>query len=93
MGKSWSDMSREERNGRGTGSWKRKRAAVLRASDVCWLCGRSGADTVDHMDNDPTNNDAANLAPAHGRKQPWGCPGNFGRGKRPVVIDATTRRW
>jgi hypothetical protein len=28
--------------------WRRVKAEVLAASDVCWLCGHSGARTVDH---------------------------------------------
>lgn len=48
--------------------WRRIRAEVLRASDVCWLCGKPGADSVDHLvpvshGGDPY--ERSNLAPAH----------------------------
>lgn len=79
--------------------WKQLRAAILATSDVCWLCGQPGADTVDHVvarvDGgavmDPTN-----LRPAHGRKIPKsdthpGCPGNYGRGTGSQLV--TSRAW
>jgi hypothetical protein len=28
--------------------WRRVRLDVLAASDVCWICGHSGARTIDH---------------------------------------------
>lgn len=50
----------------------------------CWMCGREGADTIDHLleRSRGGTNDITNLRPAHGRKQPWGCPGNYGRSGR-----------
>lgn len=50
--------------------WRRVRAEVLAQSDVCWLCGYPGADTVDHvvplsLGGDPLSLD--NLRPAHKR--------------------------
>ena len=35
--------------GRSTRAWKRLRLRVLEQSDICWLCGQPGADTVDHI--------------------------------------------
>ena len=35
--------------GRTTESWKRLRARVLSESDICWLCGQPGSDTLDHI--------------------------------------------
>jgi len=35
--------------GRSSRAWKRLRLRVLEQSDVCWLCGQAGADTVDHI--------------------------------------------
>jgi len=35
--------------GRATKSWRRLRTRVLEASDICWLCGQPGADTLDHI--------------------------------------------
>ena len=79
--------------------WKRLRASILAESDVCWLCGRPGADSVDHLvalkdGGDPYAR--SNLAPAHGRKQPWGCPGNYGRSGRKdaaALPPKTSRAW
>ena len=36
--------------------------------------------------------DPANLRAAHGKRQPWGCPGNYGRGKR-TAAPPITREW
>ena len=35
--------------GRSSRAWKRLRARVLEESDICWLCGQPGADTLDHV--------------------------------------------
>lgn len=95
MSKSWRDMSQREKDGRGGPSWRRKRAFVLGQSDICWMCGRPGATTVDHLVplKDGGTSDLSNLRPAHGPKQPWGCPGNFGRKDRAVPITPTSREW
>ncbi|WP_366484834.1 HNH endonuclease signature motif containing protein [uncultured Arthrobacter sp.] len=52
--------------------WRELRARILKASDVCHICGRPGADAVDHIvplarggTNDPRN-----LAPAHHDVEP-----------------------
>lgn len=96
MGKPWREMSQREKDGRGSRKWKRTRAFVLAQSDICWMCGRPGATTVDHypipLGQDGTN-DIGNLRPAHGPKQPWGCPGNFGRKDRSVPVTPTSREW
>lgn len=54
------------RNG-STRAYRTKRERILRASDICWICGQPGADAVDHVipvarggTDDPTN-----LRPAH----------------------------
>jgi len=46
----------------------------------CWLCGRDGADTIDHlvMISQGGDNSLENLRPAHGRKTAY-CVGNFSR--------------
>ncbi len=46
--------------------------------DECWLCGGSGADTIDHIIKlqHGGGDDLDNLRPAHGRRT-RGCPGNF----------------
>ncbi len=49
--------------------YRRLRAAALDANDTCWLCGKAGADTIDHII--PTSRaphlakDPANWRPAH----------------------------
>jgi 5-methylcytosine-specific restriction endonuclease McrA len=55
-------------NPRATYRWRRLSAAILSRSTTCWICGRPGADSVDHLTpiaagGDPF--DPANLAPAH----------------------------
>lgn len=70
-------------------AWRRLRAAVLAERPLCALCQRQGrvvpATEVDHVDNDPANNDRDNLQslckPCHSRKTQadmgkrvdWGC--------------------
>lgn len=61
-------------DGRCNRPFRRARAEVLSQSDVCWLCGHIGADTVDHViplrvlretGQMHLANDASNLRPAH----------------------------
>lgn len=70
--------------------WKKVRALVLSTSDVCWLCGHRGADTVDHVvarSKGGARYDPANLRPAHAS-----C--NSRRGNRePAPVLRTSRRW
>ena len=66
-------------------AWRTLRAAVLREQPLCEYCQAAEATEVDHMDNDPTNNDRSNLVsackPCHSRKTQadmgkrvaWGC--------------------
>lgn len=72
----------------GDSRWRRLRLAVLKAEPLCRTCAAKSkltpAVAVDHIDNDPTNNDRSNLQslciPCHnrktaietrGRKAPW----------------------
>ena len=98
MSKAWRDMSQREKDGRGGAKWRRMRLAVLaRDAGICWMCGRPGADQADHYpirlkDGGPSTMD--NLRAAHGRKQPWGCPGNLGRGNRKTPLPPRySREW
>lgn len=82
-----------EHHGRRTAKFKQLRRRVLESSDICWLCGQPGADTVDHvvpLSVDPTLGEALdNLRPAHAR-----C--NYARGARsPRHVEAlnASRRW
>lgn len=56
-------------HGRTSRSFKRMRTRILEESNVCWLCGQPGADTVDHIVPLSVAPDlgevAANMAPAH----------------------------
>lgn len=47
--------------------WRRARAAILRTSTICWLCGEDGADSVDHVIPVALGgtNALSNLRPAH----------------------------
>lgn len=55
--------------------WRRLRAAVLAASDVCVLCGHPGSGDVHHFTARSLGGgllDPANVGPAHGALSP--CP-------------------
>ena len=56
-------------DGRSSSQWKRLRRQILASSDVCWLCGKPGADTVDHLlplsQFPELAHDIGNLRPAH----------------------------
>jgi 5-methylcytosine-specific restriction protein A len=57
-------MSQHSASGR---AWRRKRERVLKHSDICWICGLPGADSVDHVIPIARGgtNDESNLKPAH----------------------------
>jgi 5-methylcytosine-specific restriction endonuclease McrA len=77
--------------------WRELRAAILQASTTCWICGNPGADTIDHIIPRSQGGaiwDPANLRPAHGKKIPGVCPGNYGRTpRRPPKGLNTSRAW
>lgn len=66
-------------------AWRKLRASVLREVPLCEYCQAAPASEVDHLDNDPTNNERSNLVsackPCHSRKTQedqgkraaWGC--------------------
>jgi 5-methylcytosine-specific restriction endonuclease McrA len=64
---------------------------VLASSDVCWLCGLPGADTVDHILplslHPELAHDRSNLAPAHNR-----CNASKGASTTRTPA-ASSRRW
>lgn len=98
MSKPWSQMTKHEQDGRASAAWKRQVEQVYAIhGDRCWLCGRPGANTVDHIVelDEGGSNDLSNLRPAHGEKHPeWGCPGNFGRSNtKKRAPRLTSRRW
>ncbi|KRG38833.1 hypothetical protein ARC78_15260 [Stenotrophomonas pictorum JCM 9942] len=57
-------------------AWRRLRAAILADEPLCRICASKGytrgANHVDHINGDPSNNDMTNLqplcAPCHSRK-------------------------
>ena len=57
-------MSAYSAGGRG---WQKIRDRILRASDVCYICGKVGADSVDHVVPKAKGgtDDPSNLRPAH----------------------------
>lgn len=77
------------RPGGSTRAWRVRRAFVLQRDHwVCWLCGRAGADSVDHViprERGGTD-DLGNLRAAH-----LSC--NLRRGVRTPVAPAPSRRW
>lgn len=56
-------------HGRKGARWRRLRAQVLEANNICWLCGKPGADSVDHVlplsIYPELAHDMSNLRPAH----------------------------
>lgn len=72
-----------------TRAWRVRRAFVLaRDGYVCWLCGRAGANSVDHVvprERGGTD-DLGNLRAAH-----LSC--NSRRGARTPVAPAPSRAW
>ena len=95
MGKPYASMTQHEKDNRVSSTWRKIRSQILQASDICWMCGRPGADTIDHLVPlaQGGNNQVSNLRPAHGKRQPWGCPGNYARQDRHVEVNKTTRDW
>ena len=82
-------MTGEFKRSGSTRAWRRVRAAVLAASDVCHLCGRAGADSVDHVVPLKLGGaylDPRNLAPAH-----LAC--NLRKGAGPGAKTRTSRAW
>ena len=77
---------------RQTHSYRRARLAVLhRDRGICWLCGRPGADTADHvvplaLGGDP--NDQLNMRAAH-----RSCNSRRGIGRPGSTSTPTSRRW
>ena len=69
--------------------WRKLRGQVLRASDVCWICGERGSTTVDHIvpvSLDPARClDPTNVRPAH-----LSCNSSRGNGQRGMP---TSRPW
>jgi 5-methylcytosine-specific restriction endonuclease McrA len=71
--------------------YRRLRTAMLATDDTCWLCGRGGADTLDHVI--PVSaapqlaSDPGNLRPAH-----ESCNKSRGNGP-PPIRQTTSRNW
>ena len=87
-------MTPAERFARKSKAMARMRVRILAASDVCHLCGRHGADTIDHVH--PLSRGGTNeldiLNPAHGRKSP-GCTGNYGKRDAMPSMTVVSRNW
>lgn len=84
-------------DGRCTRPFRRARAQVLAASDVCWLCGYPGSTTVDHVvplrvlretGRMDLANDVGNLRPAH-----LSCNSRRQDRAPEVIGPAPSRRW
>ena len=72
---------------RGGWAWRKKRARILKASDICWLCGQPGADSVDHVIavSKGGTDDDSNLRPAHMH------PCNRGKSSKDIAPGITKR--
>lgn len=75
---------------------------IARDQGRCWICGKTGADSLDHIvprSIDPTRAwDPTNWAAAHGAARPeHDCPGQYARGNAPgptrTTPDPNPRRW
>jgi 5-methylcytosine-specific restriction endonuclease McrA len=70
--------------------WQKMRKRILHASDICWLCGHPGANSVDHVV--PLSKGGARLDPANLRPAHMIC--NSRRGNKQVgPVMRTSRRW
>lgn len=50
--------------------WDERKAEAFRVyGDVCWMCGGTGADTIDHL-TPGDDHGLANLRPVHDRRWP-----------------------
>jgi 5-methylcytosine-specific restriction endonuclease McrA len=81
-------------HGRAGHRWRRLRKQVLDANDICWLCGKPGADTVDHVlplsIYPELAHDIGNLRPAHQRCNSAKGAGAPGAHQAPML---RSRRW
>ena len=102
MAKPYAQMTKRERDGRNSATWKRMRKQRWDAGDrTCWLCGTTITDyadyTMDHIHELGAggSNDPANVRPAHGRRHDdLGCPGNYGRSRRKTkTVTVRSRHW
>jgi len=65
--KPWEGSTRKERLPK---DWNTRRLIVMkREGGICHLCGKPGADTIDHLEAGD-NHDLNNLAPVHDRTEP-----------------------
>ncbi len=76
--------------------WRKLRAQVLAENNwICALCGKPGADTVDHIVELVRGGamwDPSNLRPMHGRKTA-DCRGNFSLGQDHRKNVTPSRDW
>jgi 5-methylcytosine-specific restriction endonuclease McrA len=81
-------------DGRSSQAWKRMRRQILEANDVCWLCGKPGANTIDHVlplsQFPELAHDLGNLRPAHKTCNSSKGAGTGGNTVRPMP---RSRRW
>lgn len=80
-------------DGRSSQAWKKLRRQILEGNDICWLCGKPGSDTVDHilpLSKFPElAHDLGNLRPAH-----KSCNSKKGAGSGDQVQSMPrSRRW
>ena len=76
---------------RKTTGYRKARAQLLARSTTCWICGRDGADTADHVvplieGGHPTS--LLNMRPAHQR-----CNSSRGANRSTVTDVQTSRPW
>ena len=81
--------------GRGSRRWRTLRAAILASHPSCALCGKPGADSIDHIvevDRGGPMWDLTNLRPAHLR-----CNASRGaayrHSKRASQVSHPSRKW
>ena len=90
-------MTTRTRRPNPTHAYRRTRARILAASDICWICGEPGADATDHVVPVALGgtDHPANLRPAH-----HNTPNSRGikcnrvkRAQAPDVTLTTSRNW
>ena len=84
-----------DKYGRGSRRWRKLRAAILASHPPCALCGKAGADSIDHIvevDAGGPMWEPSNLRPAH-----LGCNSSrgatYGNRKRATQAVTPSRRW
>lgn len=85
-----------DRPGHSSRPWQRVRKQILADSDICWICGHPGADTIDHIvpvSQGGAYFDRANLRPACSSCNKRKGNGTRRRRRPPPSLMRNSRQW